>query len=176
MAVDRKTSTVVEVKGSRTLTVGEVAARAGVATSALRFYEANGLIRSDRNEAGHRRYHADVLRRVGFVKVAQRVGLSLDEIRSALDSLPNGRTPNRRDWARLASSWRPVIDDRIALLEAMKDQLDGCIGCGCLSLDTCELYNPSDMAAERGVGPRFLLGDRPATARSGRSARRQAHR
>ncbi len=154
----------VEVKGLRTLSVGEVAARAGVATSALRFYEANGLIASDRNDAGHRRYHADVLRRVGFIKVAQRVGLSLDEIRRALDSLPDRRTPNRRDWAKLAASWRPVIDERIALLEAMKDKLDGCIGCGCLSLDTCSLYNPADMAAERGAGPRFLLGDPPATA------------
>jgi MerR family redox-sensitive transcriptional activator SoxR len=152
----------VEVKGSRTLTVGEVAARAGVATSALRFYEANGLIRSERNDAGHRRYHADVLRRVSFIKVAQRVGLSLGEIGAALDSLPAGRTPNRRDWAKLASSWRPVIDERIALLEAMKDQLDGCIGCGCLSLDRCALYNPSDMAADLGTGPRFLLGDLPA--------------
>ena len=152
----------VEVKRQGTLTVGEVAARAGVATSALRFYEANDLIRSERNEAGHRRYRADALRRVSFIKVAQRVGLSLGEIRAALDSLPAGRTPNRRDWARLASSWRPVIDERIALLEALKDKLDGCIGCGCLSLDTCELYNPSDMAADRGTGPRFLLGDRPA--------------
>jgi len=152
----------VEVKRQGTLTVGEVAARAGVATSALRFYEANDLIRSERNEAGHRRYRADALRRVSFIKVAQRVGLSLGEIRAALDSLPAGRTPNRRDWARLASSWRPVIDERIALLEALKDKLDGCIGCGCLSLDTCALYNPSDMAADRGTGPRFLLGDRPA--------------
>lgn len=155
----------VEVKGEsrRTFSVGEVAARAGVATSALRFYEANGLITSDRSPAGHRRYHADVLRRVGFIKVAQRVGLSLGEITAALDSLPNGRTPNRRDWARLAASWRPVIDERIALLEAMKDKLDGCIGCGCLSLDTCALYNPDDGAAQLGTGPRFLLGDTPNT-------------
>jgi MerR family redox-sensitive transcriptional activator SoxR len=162
MTEEGKTSTMVEVKRQGTLTVGEVAARAGVATSALRFYEANDLIRSERNEAGHRRYRADALRRVSFIKVAQRVGLSLGEIRAALDSLPAGRTPNRRDWARLASSWRPVIDERIALLEALKDKLDGCIGCGCLSLDTCALYNPSDMAADRGTGPRFLLGDRPA--------------
>ena len=153
----------VEVKGPRRFSVGEVAARAGVATSALRFYEANGLITSDRSASGHRRYHADVLRRVGFIKVAQRVGLSLGEIRAALDSLPDGRTPNRRDWARLATSWRPVIDERIALLEAMKDKLDGCIGCGCLSLDTCALYNPDDGAAEHGAGPRFLLGDAPIT-------------
>ena len=153
----------VEVKSPRRFSVGEVAERAGVATSALRFYEANGLIASDRNESGHRRYHADVLRRVGFIKVAQRVGLSLDEIRSALDSLPASRTPNRRDWAKLARSWQPVLDERIAMLEAMKDKLDGCIGCGCLSLDTCALYNPDDAAADRGAGPRFLLGDSPAT-------------
>jgi MerR family redox-sensitive transcriptional activator SoxR len=151
----------VEVK-RRTLTVGEVATRAGVATSALRFYEANGLIVSDRTDSGHRRYHADVLRRVGFIKVAQRVGLRLDEIKTALDSLPDRRTPNRKDWARLAASWQPILDERIALLEAMKDKLDGCIGCGCLSLDTCALYNPADMAATRGTGPRFLLGDPPA--------------
>jgi MerR family redox-sensitive transcriptional activator SoxR len=151
----------VEVK-RRVLTVGEVATRAGVATSALRFYEANGLIVSDRTDSGHRRYHADVLRRVGFIKVAQRVGLSLDEIKTALDSLPDRRTPSRKDWARLAASWQPILDERIALLEAMKDKLDGCIGCGCLSLDTCALYNPADMAATRGTGPRFLLGDPPA--------------
>ncbi len=158
----------VEVKGSaakasrnRLFTVGEVARRAGVATSALRFYEANGLIRSDRNDAGHRRYHADVLRRVGFIKVAQRVGLTLDEIHTALDSLPEQRTPTRKDWAKLAASWQPILDERIAMLQSMKDKLDGCIGCGCLSLDSCTLYNPSDIAAERGPGPRYLLGDTP---------------
>lgn len=153
----------VEVKSPRRFSVGEVAERAGVATSALRFYEAHGLIAGDRNESGHRRYRADVLRRVGFIKVAQRVGLSLDEIRAALDSLPASRTPNRRDWAKLARSWQPVLDERIAMLEAMKEKLDGCIGCGCLSLDTCALYNPDDAAARRGAGPRFLLGDSPAT-------------
>ena len=155
----------VEVKGGsrRTFSVGEVASRAGVATSALRFYEANGLISSERTGAGHRRYHADVMRRVGFIKVAQRVGLSLGEIKRALDSLPAGRTPNRREWAKLAASWQPILDERIALLEAMKEKLDGCIGCGCLSLDTCALYNPDDVAATRGTGPRFLLGDSPVS-------------
>ncbi len=103
------------------------------------------------------------MRRVGFIKVAQRVGLSLGEIKAALDSLPSGRTPNRRDWAKLAASWQPILDERIALLESMKEQLDGCIGCGCLSLDTCALYNPDDIAAARGAGPRYLLGDSPAT-------------
>lgn len=156
----------VEVKPNithRTFTIGEVAERAGVATSALRFYEANGLIHSDRTDVGHRRYHADVLRRVGFIRVAQRVGLSLGDIGAALDSLPSGRTPNRKDWTRLAASWRPLIDERIAMLEAMKENLDGCIGCGCLSLDTCALYNPDDQAAAGGTGPRYLLGDSART-------------
>jgi MerR family redox-sensitive transcriptional activator SoxR len=142
-------------------TVGEVARRTGVATSALRFYEDNGLIRSERNDAGHRRYHPDAIRRVSFVKVAQRIGLSLSEIQRALDSLPSARTPTRRDWALLAVAWRPMLDERIALLESMRDQLDGCIGCGCLSLDTCALYNPGDRAAGFGTGPRYLLGDEP---------------
>jgi MerR family redox-sensitive transcriptional activator SoxR len=145
----------------KTFTVGEVADRAGVATSALRFYESNGLITSDRTPAGHRRYAADVLRRVSFIRVAQRVGLSLAEIRDALDSLPDRRTPTRTDWERLATQWRPMLDERIALLEAMRSKLDGCIGCGCLSLDTCEMYNPDDVAAGRGTGPRYLLGDPP---------------
>lgn len=145
-------------------TIGEVAARAGVATSALRFYEDRGLITSERTPAGHRRYAPDVLRRVSFIRVAQRVGLTLGEIAEALDRLPDGRTPNRRDWARLARAWQPVLDQRIALLQAMREKLDGCIGCGCLSLDTCALYNPDDLAGDRGPGPRWLLGDQPPEA------------
>jgi len=140
-------------------TIGEVAARAGVATSALRFYEDRGLITSERTSAGHRRYTPDVLRRVGFIRVAQRVGLSLADIAEALDRLPDGRTPTRRDWAELAATWQPLLDERIALLQAMREKLDGCIGCGCLSLDTCALYNPEDVAADMGSGPRWLLGD-----------------
>jgi MerR family transcriptional regulator, redox-sensitive transcriptional activator SoxR len=140
-------------------TIGEVAARAGVATSALRFYEDRGLITSERTSAGHRRYAPDVLRRVGFIRVAQRVGLSLADIAEALDRLPDGRTPTRRDWAELAVTWQPLLDERIALLQAMREKLDGCIGCGCLSLDTCALYNPEDVAADMGSGPRWLLGD-----------------
>lgn len=146
---------------SRLLTIGAVAERAGVATSAIRFYEANGLISSERNEAGHRRYRADALRRVSFIKIAQRVGLSLGEIRDALAGLPDGRTPTKRDWAKLARSWKPLIDDRIATLTAMSEKLDGCIGCGCLSLQACALYNPDDTAAGLGAGPRWLLGDEP---------------
>jgi MerR family redox-sensitive transcriptional activator SoxR len=153
----------VEVK-DRVLTIGELAERAGLTTSAIRFYEANGLISSERNAAGHRRFRADVLRRVSFVRVAQRVGLSLGEIRSALASLPESRTPNRRDWAKLAGGWTPVIDERIALLVALREKLDGCIGCGCLSLDTCEIYNLDDEAALLGAGPRWLLGDRSSAS------------
>jgi MerR family redox-sensitive transcriptional activator SoxR len=146
----------VEVKR---FSIGEIAGRSGVATSALRFYEEHGLIRSDRNESGHRRYHADVMRRVSFIRTAQRVGLSLGEIRDALSSLPNGRTPNARDWDALASSWRPRLDDQIELLTRMRDQLDSCIGCGCLSLQSCGLWNPADVAASLGTGPRYLLSD-----------------
>ena len=146
----------VEVKR---FSVGEVAQRAGVATSALRFYEDHGLIHAERNESGHRRYHADVLRRVSFIRTAQKVGLSLADIREALDSLPNNRTPNAKDWDRLASSWRPRLDEQIAILTRMRDQLDECIGCGCLSLTSCGLWNPGDVAAELGTGPRYLLSD-----------------
>ncbi|WP_051062372.1 redox-sensitive transcriptional activator SoxR [Ilumatobacter nonamiensis] len=145
---------------ARVFTIGELAGRAGLATSAIRFYEEHGLITSERNESGHRRFRADALRRVSFIKVAQRVGLSLSEIRDALDTLPASRTPNRRDWAKLARGWKPLIDERIALLEAMREKLDGCIGCGCLSLDTCEIYNLDDEAGQLGSGPRWLLGDR----------------
>lgn len=146
----------VEVK---TLSVGELAKRAGVATSALRFYEDNGLIASERTAVGHRRYSADVLRRVAFIRVAQRVGLSLGEIRAALDTLPDKRTPTRRDWSRLATRWRPLLDEHLALLQRTRDQLDSCIGCGCLSLATCALYNPDDAASLLGDGPRYLLSD-----------------
>ena len=139
------------------LTIGAVAERAGVATSALRFYEDQGLIHSERNAAGHRRYRPDVIRRVSFIRVAQRVGLSLDEIREALDTLPRSRTPNRSDWAQLAASWQPLIAERIRLLEGLRDKLSGCIGCGCLSLDTCALHNPDDLAAAEGPGPRYLI-------------------
>ena len=154
----------VEVKGSdrrrpKLFAIGEVAERAGVATSALRFYEDHGLIDSERNESGHRRYHPDVLRRVSFIRTAQRVGLSLDEIAGALASLPDQRTPTARDWDRLASSWRPRLDEQIALLTRLRDQLDSCIGCGCLSLSSCGLWNPDDAAADLGPGPRYLLSD-----------------
>jgi MerR family redox-sensitive transcriptional activator SoxR len=143
------------------LTIGEVADRAAVATSALRFYEREGLISSTRTAGGQRRFHRDVLRRIAFVRAAQRVGLSLDEIRQALGSLPDGRTPTAADWTRLSRSWRPLLDRRIAELERVRDRLDSCIGCGCLSLRACQLSNPHDVAAAEGPGPRWLL-DEPA--------------
>jgi MerR family redox-sensitive transcriptional activator SoxR len=141
------------------LTIGELSARTGVAPSALRFYEAVGLISADRTSGGQRRYVRDTLRRVSFMRIAQQVGLSLDEIRAALGSLPDGRTPTRTDWERLSASWRPMLDARIALLERLRDNLSGCIGCGCLSLQVCPLYNPGDVLAERGPGAHILLDD-----------------
>jgi MerR family redox-sensitive transcriptional activator SoxR len=141
------------------LTIGEVAQRAGVATSALRFYEREGLIVSVRTDGGQRRYERDVLRRIAFIRAAQRVGLSLDDIRTSLASLPQQRTPTANDWARLSRSWRPLLDERIAELERVRDNLSNCIGCGCLSLKTCALSNPGDVAAEYGAGPVWLFPD-----------------
>lgn len=146
------------------LSIGEVADRAGVATSALRFYEKEGLISSDRSSGGQRRYRREVLRRVAFVRVAQRVGLSLGEIRSALSELPEGRSPTKADWARLSRNWRGRLEERILMLEGLRDQLSSCIGCGCLSLGACALNNPADRAARLGPGPRFLMGDSSGTA------------
>jgi MerR family redox-sensitive transcriptional activator SoxR len=141
------------------LTIGALAERSGVAPSALRFYEAEGLIRSTRTTGGQRRYPREMLRRVSFIRAAQQVGLTLEEIRAALATLPDGRTPTHADWTRLARRWRPMLDARIAMLERLRDRLDGCIGCGCLSLRTCKLLNPDDVAAERGPGPRYVLDD-----------------
>lgn len=141
------------------LSIGEVAERTGVSSSALRFYESRGLIASLRSDGGQRRYHRDVLRRVAFIRVAQHVGLSLEEIGQALSLLPDRRTPRASDWERISTSWRDRLDERIVLLQALRGQLSSCIGCGCLSLKKCALYNPSDGAARLGAGPRYLLGD-----------------
>ena len=141
------------------LTIGAVAERTGVAPSALRYYEAEGLITSTRTDGNQRRYHRDVLRRVSFVKVAQQVGLSLGEIHEALVSLPESRTPTQEDWSRISRAWRPRLDEQIHLIERLRDRLDGCIGCGCLSLKACRLLNPGDHAGEHGSGPRYLIGD-----------------
>jgi MerR family transcriptional regulator, redox-sensitive transcriptional activator SoxR len=141
------------------LTIGALSERTGVAHSALRFYEAQGLIHAARSDGGQRRYPRDILRRVSFIRIAQQVGLSLDEIRSALSSLPENRTPNKHDWERLSTSWRPRLDAQIAMLERLRDRLTGCIGCGCLSLQACRLLNPGDAVAERGPGPRYIIDD-----------------
>jgi MerR family redox-sensitive transcriptional activator SoxR len=139
------------------LTIGAVSERTGMAPSALRFYEAEGLIHSERSDSGQRRYHREVLRRVAFIRVAQQVGLSLEEIGAALSSLPDRRTPTQRDWDRLARDWRPRLDDQIGMLERLRDRLVACIGCGCLSMKACGLLNPGDVASERGPGPRYVL-------------------
>ena len=143
------------------LTIGEVARRSGVAASALRFYEERGLIASERSGSGHRRYRRAVLRRIAFVVFAQRIGLTLEEIGAELAKLPPDRAPTRRDWSRLSSGWTARIDDRIAELERLRAGLTECIGCGCLSLERCQLSNPRDRAARLGPGPRYWIGDRP---------------
>ena len=146
------------------LTIGEVARRSGVASSALRFYEQRGLISSERAGSGHRRYPRPVLRRIAFIVFAQRIGLTLDEIGAELAKLPPHDVPTRRDWSRLSRTWTSRIDLRIAELERLKVGLTECIGCGCLSLDRCRLANPDDRAGRLGPGPRYWVGDgaRPA--------------
>jgi MerR family transcriptional regulator, redox-sensitive transcriptional activator SoxR len=141
------------------LPIGQVARRTGVAVSALRYYDDVGLVHAERTPGGQRAYPRDALRRISFVRIAQTVGLSLDEIREALASLPQGRAPSKSDWARLSASWRPRLDDQIASLVRLRDDLDSCIGCGCLSLRACRIYNPDDVAASLGAGPRYLLSD-----------------
>ena len=141
---------------SRELTVGDVAMRAGVAVSALHFYETRGLIRSHRTSGNQRRYDREVLRRVAIIKVAQDVGISLADIGAALDSLPEGRTPTREDWNRLSTAWRKDLDNRITRLKKLGDGLDDCIGCGCMSIDRCPLRNREDRLACDGPGARRL--------------------
>lgn len=138
------------------LSVGEVAARSGVAVSAIHFYETKGLITSWRNGANQRRYPREALRRVGLIKVAQRLGIPLASIKSALDSLPKGRTPTDQDWRRLSARWHADLDERIVKLTRLRDQLTGCIGCGCLSMKDCPLRNPWDELAAQGPGPQLL--------------------
>ena len=140
----------------RELSVGEVAARSGVAVSTLHFYESKGLIRGRRNRGNHRRYPRDVLRRVAVIKVAQRAGIPLKEIAAALAALPDGRAPTAQDWRRLSARWQAQLDDRIARLTRLRDRLSGCIGCGCLSIRDCPLRNPSDSLGAQGSGPRLL--------------------
>lgn len=147
------------IVGGRELTVGQVAARAGVAVSALHFYESRGLIRSRRTPGNQRRYTRDTLRRIAFIRIAQRVGIPLATIGSALASLPSERTPTAADWATLSEDWRAELDARIVRLQQLRDDFTDCIGCGCLSLDRCRLANPGDSYAARGPGPGRLALD-----------------
>jgi MerR family redox-sensitive transcriptional activator SoxR len=138
------------------LTIGQLSERSGMATSAIRFYESRGLVESARTTGNQRRYAQATLRRVSFIRAAQRVGLSLDEIAEAMATLPAGRTPTKADWSRLSASWRARLDEQIRAIEKLRDNLDGCIGCGCLSLQKCRLRNPDDEVADRGPGAVFL--------------------
>ncbi len=141
------------------LTIGELATRAGVATSALRFYETRGLIASERTDGNQRRYPRATLRRVALIRAGQEVGLTLGEIGQALATLPHDATPTKRDWERLSSGWQTRLDEQIRELQALRNELSDCIGCGCLSLRSCALFNPSDAIAAKGSGPRYLMGD-----------------
>jgi MerR family redox-sensitive transcriptional activator SoxR len=138
------------------LSVGEVARRSGVAISAIHFYETKGLVTSWRNAANQRRYPREALRRVSIVKVAQRLGIPLASIKAALDALPKGRTPTDQDWRKLSARWHRELDARIETLSRLRDQLTGCIGCGCLSMQSCPLRNPYDEVSARGPGPQFV--------------------
>ena len=138
------------------LTVGEVARRSGFAASALRYYEREGLVTAERSEGGQRRFARNVLRRLAFIRAARHVGLSLDEIRASLDSLPRSRTPTRADWTRMSKDWRDRLNAEINALQALRDGLDSCIGCGCLSLQRCRISNPNDIAAADGPGAVYL--------------------
>jgi MerR family transcriptional regulator, redox-sensitive transcriptional activator SoxR len=143
------------------LTIGALAARTGLAVSAIRYYEAQGLIAPWRNAGGQRRFARADLRRLSFAMIAQQFGFTLPQIRDLLATLPQGRTPTKADWAQISAGFRSSLDARIATLTKLRDNLDGCIGCGCLSLAACKLYNPEDSAARSGQGPRYLMGDAP---------------
>lgn len=150
-----------ERRGDPTMAIGAVAERTGLSVSAIRFYEDHGLVTSERTAAGHRRFARSSVRRLSFVRICQQLGYSLDEIRRQLDALPAGRTPTEADWQRLAEGFAVDIDARIAGLQELRRRLDGCIGCGCLSLRSCRLWNADDRASALGTGPRWLLGDVP---------------
>ena len=146
---------------SEGLSIGDIAARTGLAVSAIRYYEAQGLIAPWRNAAGRRRFQRADIRRLSFVMIAQQFGFTLPQIRVELDRLPKHRAPTKADWSRISAEFRSGLDARITRLEKLRDTLDGCIGCGCLSLDACALYNAYDLAAQRGTGPRYLMGNSP---------------
>ena len=143
------------------LSIGALARRTGQAVSAIRYYEEQGLLTPWRNAGGQRRFARADIRRLSFVRIAQQFGFTLPEIRTLLDELPGGRTPTPQDWSRIAERFRARLDQRIETLQKLRDNLDGCIGCGCLSLPKCALYNPGDRAGDKGSGPRYLMGDKP---------------
>ena len=147
------------MRGNDVITIGELASRTGLSVSAIRFYEERGLVASFRSSGNQRRFLRADIRRLSFIRIAQRMGLSIDGISGELAKLPRGRTPNAADWRKISTTMRGLLDERIALLSRMRDRLDGCIGCGCLSLKKCQLYNPGDLAVARGSGPRFVLED-----------------
>ena len=141
------------------ISIGDLSARTGISVSAIRFYEGKGLIAPFRSAGGQRRFLRSDIRRLSFIRIAQQLGLSIDVIEAELSKLPQGRTPNQADWARISASLRAMLDAQIATLTRTRELLDGCIGCGCLSLKKCALYNPDDRAAWRGAGPRYVIGD-----------------
>ena len=143
----------------RGLSIGDLAVRTGLSVSAIRFYERKGLITADRNEGNQRRFEGSDIRRLSFILIAQQIGLSIDQIKDTMASLPEGRTPTKADWGKISRKFRSTLDERIAMMERMRDRLDGCIGCGCLSLKACNLYNPDDKAYRLGVGPRYVISD-----------------
>lgn len=146
---------------SKGLSIGALADRTGLAVSAIRYYEAQGLLAPWRNAGGQRRFERADIRRLSFVMIAQQFGFTLPEIRDLLSDLPGKRTPTPQDWAEISTTFRSRLDARIDTLQQLRDNLDGCIGCGCLSLPKCKLYNPDDKAGQKGTGPRYLMGDRP---------------
>lgn len=143
----------------RGLSIGDLAGRTGLSVSAIRFYEKKGLITPDRNAGNQRRYEGSDIRRLSFILIAQQIGLTIEQIREVMAGLPDGRTPTKADWSKISRTFRKTLNNRIAMMERMRDKLDGCIGCGCLSLKACTLYNPDDKARRLGVGPRYVVSD-----------------
>ncbi len=150
------------VQPATTISIGFLAERTGLAVSAIRYYEEQGLVHPERNAGGHRRFLRSDIRRLSFILISQQFGFTLNDIRQELERLPAGRTPNKRDWERIGETLGKSLDQKIEALTQLRDRLNGCIGCGCLSLDACKLYNPEDRAGKRGVGPRYLMGDSPS--------------
>jgi MerR family transcriptional regulator, redox-sensitive transcriptional activator SoxR len=152
------------MKASDIITIGELAGRTGLSVSAIRFYEGRGLIEPFRSSGNQRRFLRSDIRRLSFIRIAQQLGLSIEGIAAELAKLPHGRTPTAADWKSISREMQKLLDEQIASLTRTREILDGCIGCGCLSLNKCELYNPQDRAARHGAGPRYVLGDRPEPA------------